>query len=251
MIRLALIALALTLSLAACPGGSTPADCPAPACALTCDDGLRRDADGCEICECNPTPDTACATDGDCVLAIRHADCCQCRAAYNAASIAGHACLRPIDEAEPPGCARGESCEGTACRCEFPIRAACEGGTCTARSDCPAGEVMELDACAPACAGHADCVLAADYGSCCGGCQALSLATVEAHACYAERAEESGCSPPFGACDGLGCPSPPLDCVASGSAAVCMADGTCQNAGPDGDCPVGSMDVGDVCVPTP
>jgi hypothetical protein len=169
--------------------------------------------------------------------------------AYAATSIEGHSCIRESDLPAPAGCIRDPSCEGTACRCEFPLCAVCESGACVARADCPAGEVMELGGCVPGCASHADCTLAANYGSCCGGCEALTRATVAEDACYAERASESECSPSPGACDGLGCPSPPLDCVMSGGDPVCMASGTCQLGGAGGTCPGGSMEMGGVCVP--
>ncbi len=239
------------LMLVACDGGSSStdggSDCPAPSCGLMCSDGLKRDADGCEICECNPTPDTRCSVDDDCVLAVDHADCCGCRSAYAATSIEGHACIRPVTEPPPPGCAP-DSCTGEACRCSYPIRAACQSGACVALDDCPAGQVQELGACVAGCASHADCTIAADYGSCCGGCTPLTRATVDANPCYAERSSDSECSP--GSCEGLGCASPALDCSTIGTA-VCMADGTCQLGGASGECPAGSMEMGGVCVPTP
>jgi hypothetical protein len=249
MLRPLLTSILVSLVLACDGGGSSPDDCPELTCGLMCPDGLARGADGCEVCVCNPTPDSSCTVDADCVLAVDYEDCCGCRSAYNASSIEGHSCIRAVNEPAPPGCVR-EDC-GAMCRCEFPIRAACESGTCTARTDCPMGEIMELGGCVPACTGHADCTVAADYGSCCGGCQPMTRATVDASPCLAERASDSECSPAPGSCDGLGCPSPALDCVMSGGSAVCMADGTCQLGGAGGECPAGSMEMDGVCVPAP
>jgi len=255
MLRVFLASLLLLPTLA-CGDDATPADgstsdCTPVTCEIACTDGFRRGADGCEICECNPTPDRACADDGDCVLTVDYEDCCGCATAYNASSIDGHSCVRPRGELVPPGCAPDPTCEGTACRCEYPYRAVCEAGSCEARSDCPPGEIMELGGCVQRCTTHTDCTLAADYGSCCGSCQTLTRATVDADPCLAERASDSECSPGPGACDGLGCASAPLDCLMFGEAAVCMADGTCNYGGAGGSCPGGSMEMGGVCVPTP
>ena len=99
-------------------------------------------------------------------------------------------------------------------------------GVCVGLDTCRAGEVLALGRCMPACVAHADCVLAANYGDCCGGCDAVHVATDAADPCLATSRSMSECSVPPGACDGLGCPSPPEDCTSFGGNAVCMVDGS-------------------------
>lgn len=228
--------------------GSPPLDCAPITCGLMCEDGLRRGAAGCEICECNTAPDRSCTADEDCVVSIDWTSCCQCRSAYNQATLDGNSCIAEAAAPAPLGCVQDPSCDGAACRCTNVLRAACEAGSCVTRDDCPAGQVQEYGGCATACSAHTDCTVAADYGSCCGGCTAMSRETVDGDPCLAERASESECQPAPGSCDGLGCPSPLNDCTMFESA-VCMGDGTCAVGGADGACPGGSMEMDGVCIP--
>jgi len=257
VLALGLVALPFT---AACddsssptPDGSTtdtgmPLECADISCGLMCEHGLRLGAAGCEICECNAAPDTTCAADTDCVLSVDWTDCCQCRTAYNQATLDGHSCIAEAGAPPPAGCVQDPSCDGAACRCSFALRTTCEAGTCVAHDDCAAGQVLDNLDCVAACTAHTDCTVAADYGNCCGGCNVMSRERMDGDPCLAERAADTECNPAPGSCDGLGCPSPANDCSMF-EQAVCMADGTCALGGADGACPGGSMEMGGVCVP--
>jgi hypothetical protein len=195
-----------------------------------------------------PDGSDRCTSDDDCALGVDHTDCCHCRRGFTTARVAGDLCVTPIGETAPAGCVDNPSCDATACRCANAVRVACESGACVGLDTCPAGEILVLGHCVPPCASHADCVLAADYGSCCGGCSAVHVAADAADPCLAVSQGESSCSPAPGSCDGLGCPSPPTDCSASGSA-VCLEDGTCAEGGAGGACPTGTHEMGGRCVP--
>lgn len=229
--------------------GPIPDGCTPVTCALYCEYGFARDAGGCEVCSCNPAPADTCAVDAECALAIDYADCCGCAAAFTQSRVDLDRCVAGLRETPPVGCRDETMCAGVACRCAPPTRAVCEMGRCVARYDCPDGQLPALYSCVPACASHADCALAADYGVCCGGCSAHHVQTIDEDPCLARTAAESSCSPAPGACDGLGCPSPPTDCSFGGASAVCMADGSCSYGGADGACPGGSMEMDGVCVP--
>ena len=185
-----------------------------------------------------PNPNESCATDADCVIAIDTVDCCNCTQAYTRARLEVDRCVveasAGVDSA-PSDCMRPASCEGTQCRCAAPpVRAICQNNRCVSVGPCSS---------------HADCTTAADYESCCGGCEAYHVSVVMGDRCIATSQAESECAPPSGACDGLGCPSPPLDC-SSFDNAVCMRDGTCREGGPGGTCPPGFDDVDGRCFST-
>lgn len=221
--------------------------CSPVTCALACEFGFLRGADGCELCECAPAPDESCVADSDCVLARDVTGCCGCEQAHARRRTDSETCLVERGGAAPAGCLPDpELCAVVDCAaCEPVVRAFCDAGTCAASDECGVGDIVFRSECTPACAGHDECTLAADYGSCCGGCTAVPTAFADGDACWAERQGDSECSPGPGACDDLGCPSPPTDCVMFGGAAVCMDDGSCRQS--DG-CPTGFTDVDGVCV---
>lgn len=232
-------------------GASDAGGCVPVGCEIDCEHGLARGPDGCEICACAPAPDATCASADECVIARPTTGCCGCEQAYSRADVDADPCLVERREVPPAGCLPDPAaCATIDCAaCDTVVRAICEAGTCAGSSECAAGQIVFGLTCIPACASHRDCTLAADYGVCCGGCAGLPRAFVEADACFAERQSESTCAPAPGACDGLGCASPPLDCIASGAVAVCMSDGTCREGGLGGACPSGSHEDAGVCVP--
>lgn len=222
--------------------------CPALGCTVDCEFGQSRDENGCATCACNPAPDRSCTDEGSCVLAVDGAQCCRCFAGFPRALVDAQPCLVERLADAPAGCLP-DVCDTALCgACEPVVRATCEAGTCSASSECADGQVQYERTCAPSCTSHADCTLAADYGSCCGSCRATHTALDAADECLAERLSDSSCEPPPGSCDGLGCASPPFDCGDSGSA-VCMADGLCREGGAGGACPTGTSDDNGVCVP--
>lgn len=249
MMRTMILAVLLT----GCGSGSHGGDggCEPVTCTLFCEHGFARGPDGCAVCSCAPAPDERCASDGDCAIARDVTGCCGCFDGHAAARVAAEPCLVARGETPTAACLPDpELCATVDCAaCAQVVRAVCEAGACVGSDACAAGEVVFGGGCAPACASHADCTLAADYGVCCGGCTPAPVAFVEGDPCWAPRQSESSCAPAPGACDGLGCPSPASDCTAFGGVAVCMADGTCELAGADGGCPPGSSETSGVCVP--
>ncbi|MEZ4339038.1 MAG: hypothetical protein R3B82_20665 [Sandaracinaceae bacterium] len=219
-------------------------------CDLACMHGFRRGADGCEICVCNPPPVDTCAVDADCVIARVATGCCSCEFGYPVAQVEADPCLVTRYETPPPGCLPDpDFCAMVDCAaCEAAVRAYCDAGTCRSSGECALGEVQIGLECVPACTSHADCTLAADYGQCCGTCQAVPRGYLDLNECFAERQSDSACAPPAGACDDLGCPSPPSDCTAFSGSALCMDDGTCREGGSDAACPPGYHDESSVCV---
>lgn len=224
------------------------ATCAPVACTLACEFGFVRGPDGCELCECAPEPDASCTDDSDCVLARNVTGCCGCEQAHPRTRVDSETCLVERGEAPVAGCLPDpEVCAVIDCAaCEPVVRALCDGGTCAGSDTCGADDVVFRLGCVPRCGGHGDCTLAADYGSCCGGCSAVPTAFDEADACWAERQSDSDCAPAPGSCDDLGCPSPATDCTLFGGRAMCMEDGSCRQT--DGGCPTGFSDVGGVCV---
>lgn len=103
------------------PGGCEPV-----ACDLWCEYGFQVDAEGCELCVCNPPPVDACgcASDADCVKAT--SGCCPCSMGGKEAAVAKH-CLDTL-----PGC---DLDPGTiACPAVYMCtgaQAVCLGGECT------------------------------------------------------------------------------------------------------------------------
>ncbi|MCB9593008.1 MAG: hypothetical protein H6719_09775 [Sandaracinaceae bacterium] len=231
--------------------GSDAGPCGPFECTLDCEHGFTRDARGCEQCACNPPPVEACVDDTECVIARVATGCCSCERGYPRSRVDAEPCLVERGEAPPSGCLPDpEVCAAVDCAaCEPLVRAFCDVDTCSQASDCLAGDVEFRQRCVPACASHADCTLAADYGSCCGGCSATPRAYFDLDPCFRERASDTSCAPAPGACDGLGCASPASDCTTFGGAAVCMADGSCREGGAGGACPAGSHDEASVCVP--
>lgn len=230
--------------------GADAGFCPPLPCTIDCEHGFVRGADGCPTCACNPPPIDTCAVDADCVLARPSTGCCGCEGGYARAQVDADPCLVERREPVPPGCRPDpELCARVDCAaCEPVVRAFCDAGTCQTSGECAPGDVLYGLTCVPRCASHADCVMGADYGQCCGGCQAAPRGYLDADPCFAERRADSACAPAPGSCDGLGCASPPEDCGAFGGAVVCMEDGTCRETGSDGACPPGTHDESGVCV---
>lgn len=225
--------------------------CPPVPCTIDCEYGFARGPDGCERCACNPPPDESCVDDSGCVIARETTGCCSCERGYSRDRVNAEPCLVERGHAPPPGCLPDpERCATVDCAaCEPVVRAVCEADSCLQSSECVTGDVPFRFTCVAPCAAHSDCTIAANYAQCCGGCFAAPRGYVDADACVAERQSESSCAPAPGACEGLGCASPPFECVGSGPTAVCMADGSCGEGGPGGSCPTGSHDEGSVCVP--
>ena len=248
------LAVVLVLVLASCteatevPRSDAAATCPPIRCEPVCEHGLARDADGCETCTCAPPPDDSCRFDEDCALGVDVSGCCGCETGVSAARLAAEPCLIGRGESPPAGCLPDPNrCASVRCAgCEAVVRAICLDGMCAASGECAEGQVPFERGCVAACGSHDDCTLAADYESCCGSCSAVPVSFVEADPCWAESQAASECAPSAGACDGLGCPSPPTDCSAFGGAAFCMADGSCRQT--DGECPAGTSDRDGVCV---
>ena len=233
-----------------CVGGG--GECEPVTCALFCEHGFATGPDGCEVCRCNPPPEATCTVDEDCVIGRDYSDCCACPRAFSNEQVDVDLCVAAIGRPVPPDCVPSpEMCTDAMCRCTAPVRATCVANRCLAVEDCLPGTVPVYARCVPACASHADCSVGANYGECCGGCGAHHVSLIAGDMCLAERASESSCWPAPSACDGLGCASPPDDCVATSDGAVCLEDGSCTLAGPGGSCPTGTSDDGSRCLLDP
>jgi len=227
-------------------GGRDAASCDPIRCAPPC--YSLTGPDGCPVCRCDGPE---CAADADCVVAGDLRACCgECGAVYPRSRVLAEECIARPGDRVPTACLP-TSCEGIMCPadpCPSVTRGVCAAGACTAVHDCPSGHVEFLGECAPACAAHADCILASVVASCCGNCERVfprALAADRPCIVPAGDTPPAGCAPDPAECALVDCP----DIFCAGGHAACMADGQCMFVESTDTCPAGTMDVDGRCVP--
>ncbi len=73
--------------------------CPDVLCDLFCENGFKKDGNGCDICECEQPPVCGCAADSDCVKTS--SGCCPCNAGGDEVA-AAKSCIDQVMQCDKP-----------------------------------------------------------------------------------------------------------------------------------------------------